>query len=368
MMFADNQRISMRQVQALLLLNLFSTAILFLPAELAESAGHSAWILLAVAGVLISLLLTVLAHLGRQNPEFSVVEWSRYALGNFFGTMVSVAVGLKLIFDAAMELRIFSEILCRTMYFEAPTWVPMLALTSICTAAAIQGVEARGRSAEICFFLVFLPLIGFLAAVSCSTDFWRVWPVVLPETAQIKSSLPVLLVPLQGVTFLWIIFPNLKRPQRAVKGIFYTCMAANMLYVLLVFLCLAIYGAEMLAVKVYPVLQLLGRVSFSGILLSRQDVLLLWFWVVCAFTFVSCMLFSSTVVCVKVMRQQAGKKRKFWVIGCAVLMYALAAFPVDLPSAYRLRLYISPWTNGIILFIMPIIFLLIDYVKRRLKV
>ena len=38
MMFAENRKISIRQLQMLLLLDCFGTAVLFLPAELAEGA------------------------------------------------------------------------------------------------------------------------------------------------------------------------------------------------------------------------------------------------------------------------------------------------------------------------------------------
>ena len=40
MMFAENRKISIRQLQMLLLLDCFGTAVLFLPAELAEISGR----------------------------------------------------------------------------------------------------------------------------------------------------------------------------------------------------------------------------------------------------------------------------------------------------------------------------------------
>ena len=40
MMFAENRKISIRQLQMLLLLDCFGTAVLFLPAELAEISGE----------------------------------------------------------------------------------------------------------------------------------------------------------------------------------------------------------------------------------------------------------------------------------------------------------------------------------------
>lgn len=49
MMFAENRKISIRQLQMLLLLDCFGTAVLFLPAELAEIAAEGAFLRLCLA-------------------------------------------------------------------------------------------------------------------------------------------------------------------------------------------------------------------------------------------------------------------------------------------------------------------------------
>lgn len=49
MMFAENRKISIRQLQMLLLLDCFGTAVLFLPAELAEISGRGCFLRLCLA-------------------------------------------------------------------------------------------------------------------------------------------------------------------------------------------------------------------------------------------------------------------------------------------------------------------------------
>ena len=60
-MFAENRKISLRQLQILLLLDSFGTAVLFLPAELAQISGRACWVAALIGGgifVLVSLLMT----------------------------------------------------------------------------------------------------------------------------------------------------------------------------------------------------------------------------------------------------------------------------------------------------------------------
>ena len=51
MMFAENRKISIRQLQVLLLLDCFGTAVLFLPAELAEISGRGCFFAALLGGL-----------------------------------------------------------------------------------------------------------------------------------------------------------------------------------------------------------------------------------------------------------------------------------------------------------------------------
>ena len=51
MMFAENRKISIRQLQMLLLLDCFGTAVLFLPAELAEISGRGCFFAALLGGL-----------------------------------------------------------------------------------------------------------------------------------------------------------------------------------------------------------------------------------------------------------------------------------------------------------------------------
>lgn len=60
-MFAENRKISLRQLQVLLLLDCFGTAVLFLPAELAQISGRNCWLAALIGGgvfILAAFLLT----------------------------------------------------------------------------------------------------------------------------------------------------------------------------------------------------------------------------------------------------------------------------------------------------------------------
>ena len=59
LMFSDNHKISLRQMQALFCFYFLGTASLFLPAELAEGSGRACWLVMLMGGLLAAELCPV---------------------------------------------------------------------------------------------------------------------------------------------------------------------------------------------------------------------------------------------------------------------------------------------------------------------
>ena len=61
-------------------------------------------------------------------PNGTVVDWCRSVCGNAIGTILVLGLAGKLLLDGMLELRIFSEIICRFMLPATPVWVLSLVL------------------------------------------------------------------------------------------------------------------------------------------------------------------------------------------------------------------------------------------------
>jgi len=356
--FAENRKISLRQLQILLLLDSFGTAVLFLPAELAQVSGRACWVTALIGGgmfVLVSLLLTAV---GSKLPEGTVVEWCRGVFGYILGTILLVGLAGKLLFDGMLELRIFSEIICRSMLPNTPVWVISLLVLAVAAPLAAQGAECRGRAAEVLFFVVAIPLAVVLAAVAVSAEYGRIQPVELPDLAGLKGGIFSMSIVFQGLTFLYFIFPDLRKKEKTMGAVAVSSLVTVGVAAVIVFLCLAVYGERVLSDKLLPALQMMERVSFTGVFLTRQDVLLLWFWMASVTVFLSGTLFYGGLLGRKLFRRKEQEKRA-WLAGCLLLLWAASFLPEDLSAAYRLRLEMAPWLNLLYLVILPIALLVL---------
>lgn len=356
-MFAENRKISLRQLQALLLLDCFGTTVLFLPAELARLGGKACWVVALLSGVVFAVLSLLLTSVGKRLPQGTVVDWCRGCFGNFFGAIVLIGLAMKLLLDGMLELRMFSEIVCRSMLPTTPVWAISLVVLAVAGSLAAQGTECRGRMAEILFFLVAIPLAVILLAVAISSKYHRILPLELPSVSEIGSGIAAMSIVFQGLTFLYFIYPDLKRPARSRSAVLKSSALTGLVVTAMVFLCLAVYGEGILSEKLLPSLQMMERVSFTGVFLTRQDVLLLWFWMASVSVFLSGTLFFGSLLGVQMFRQQE-TKRKTWLWVWLGAVFAASFLPENLSTAYHLRMRLAPFFNLIYLVIVPFVLLL----------
>lgn len=213
-----------------------------------------------------------------------------------------------------------------------------------------------GKNGGNPLFLVAIPLLLVLLAVAASTQYARVLPLALPSPSGIGAGLAEMSIVFRGLVFLYFIYPDLKKPVGF--AVWKICLLITAVVTVIVLRCLANYGEGMLAAKLLPTLQMLERVSFTGVFLTRQDLLLLWFWMASAVLFLSGVVFFGSLLGTQLCRQ-AEKKRKLWLWVVLAALFALSFLPESLMAAQRLRLAVSPWLNLAYLVGLPVLLLLL---------
>ena len=355
-MFAENRKISLRQLQVLLLLDCFGTAVLFLPAELAQLSGNGCWFLALGGGITFTVSSILLSLAGSRMAEGTAVEWFRSCFGPFGGTALLLGLAGNLLFSGFTELRIFSEVVCRTMLPNTPLWIISLVIIAVGMMWARQGAECRGRGAEILFFMVIIPILVILISVAVSAEYGNVRPWEFPDFRGFLGGIGTLSMTFQGLLFLYFVFPNLRKISVVRKK---TAAATGVIAATITgitFLCLAVYGDKVLSEKMLPTLQMLERVSFTGVFLIRQDVLLLWFWMASVSLFLSGVLLYGELLGKRILGQEEGKGAA-WIWGWGILIFIFSFLPEDLSAAYRWKREITPWFSLIYLWIIPLLLL-----------
>ena len=320
-----NDKISVRQLQVLLILDIFGTGVIVMPRIAANIAGENGWIVAIVAMFATLLFAYVAASVGRKFPGTTFVDYTRRLLGSPLGLMVSIGLVAKIVFSISMEMRFFIEILRETMLFQTPYSVIFVCMAAVAAYAAGKGIEVRARLCEILVVLVLVPFVFVLFMAGLDADYSNLLPVMRrSRVSDVVAGGLLIGSTYKGIEFLMLVHPYVDKPRQvrraAVKAVAFT----GVLITFATVITIAKFGADGLARQSWPFLEIMDTINFPGSFIERQDALMISIWIISVFAILSSGLFFAAVI----LKDIAKVGQHFhYVLGVIPVVFAVSAMP-----------------------------------------
>lgn len=351
-MFSCNDKISLRQLQALLILDLFGTGIITLPRTTAEIAGQNGWMLILGASILAFFYILILNRLALSFPGLTLVELSQKIVSKPIGLLLCLGIGLRLLLTTGLQLRIFCEIIRQTMLLRTPMWVTGGAMLLTAAFLAWKGFETRGRAAEILIVVMFLPLIAVFILACFHTDFTNLLPVVLPDTKTLATGSFLTLFSFQGLEFFLLIHPFVQKPKQAGKAAGQAIIVIGILMLLTTIITLARFGPEEVKVKLWPVLQMMDTIDIPGSFIERQDIIIMRFWIISTFAGINAGIFLLSLLGSRILeKQNFHHKLVFWMVP---LLFIICFFPRNIAQTYDYFHWVTRYFGTLFFLVTPL--------------
>ncbi|MBC7347096.1 MAG: endospore germination permease [Clostridia bacterium] len=270
------QKITGRQLMAVLALARLQAAFVILPVLTSTRAGRDAWLAAVISTpVGLAFALFVIRVAGRY-PEGTVVQFARACLGRWLGAAWGLAYAGFFFGLAAVTARVVAESYVLGVMPETPLIVFIVVVVWLGSLAARGGVEVIGRMSESSLFLV-LPLL--LAAIFLPIARAR-WENLLPVLEH--GPAPVLAASLTSfalyaeVAAAGMLLTHLATPQEAARYTTRAILLSGSLFVLVTVTVTAILGpnADDLVLPVFSQARLISMGRF----LERLETLPLAAW------------------------------------------------------------------------------------------
>lgn len=273
-MFSDNHKISARQLKRMLVLDLIGKVSLLLPAFAGVSSGRDFMVSL-IAGLVLAVLYV-----------FSVGYLAKY-VENDFGGFVEARLGhtwaylLRFFYLAYVFINL--TYLC--WLFAAVTKTFLLPEMNVAALAAVmllcgyygasKGVEGRGRTAEVLYKLILIPLLVMLLFGAFSIDS----EYLSPGTAAIGSMTMkqgfLVFTAFGGAGLLLYQVPMCSQKERLKRTVVHgTGLVAGSVFAAFVVM-IGAFGAEGMRALPWPAVTLMSNVNLPGDFLQRWDAIFL---------------------------------------------------------------------------------------------
>lgn len=331
-MFSNNQKISIRQIRRLLILDLFGVSSLLLPGLLAASAGRDG-IFCIGAGALLAVLYLCLLEKVLKQMQGTYYSYLKQVTGSFPGDILMIFYLFFFLLLAAFVLYQLTGLVRAWLLPEGSYgWICLLLLL-LAAYATMWGIEGRARIYEILFWFLGAPLIImlFFAGRGVNPDHWAPIAYTAPRdfltgTLQVFAFfLPVFLV-----LFL--------KPSCSSPGKLKSCAgkAVGIVAVLNVVIYLILLGnfqVKTTQALERPVVTLMSMVKLPGGFFTRMDAFMTAIWFFSLFALLNTGVFYSGHILKELFHE---KKTHYGLLLVLVLVFGAARWFFSYPGAGEL--------------------------------
>ncbi|MDR2899200.1 MAG: endospore germination permease [Clostridiales bacterium] len=363
-MFSMNDKISLRQLQVLLITDIFGTGVIILPKKAALLAGRDGWIAVLLASIFACLCVFLITQLAKQFPGKSFFEYASDLVSAPVAYLLSLGLIVRIIIMLACQVRFFGEIVKDMLLYNTPLWIVSLCMLLISAYAACKGYETRARIAQILIWLIFLPVIFVFSISVKDLDFGALLPVFQSSPESLLNGGFHTLFAFSGIEFLLLVSPYVNTHKDITSKCVSAIAIAGTAMVVITFITMCRFGPLNIQNLDWPVLEMMYTVDLPGSFIERQEALVMSFWIMSVFLSVNAGLFFSSLVI-----KSAVKKRKhsYYLLMVTGIVFVISLFMKDMEMVYKLMDSVFLYFGITYMLIVPALLLLIANAKKIFK-
>ncbi len=298
-MLFTNGRISVRQMQALIILWIFSSALIGMP----QTAIYNIYSVLIGAVTVVGECILICRAESRINN--SVLQKISAGLA-----------GISMAFYAGIDLRLVCGAVSLYLLPNTPSRIVagVFALTAV--YMAVLGVQTVGRAGELLFIVVVVN--AAISAVLCLSDAGGglLYSAFTEKDVNVIGGGIKCACMFGGAQALFVLLPFTDGENKAGKAVCAVIIAVAAV-ILFTYTAVSKFGLNDTAARMFPALNIMDTVSLEFIFGDKQDVFMLRMWIFAVFSAVGLGIFSLGAV--------FGSKRQTIL----VFLSGLAAFAVS---------------------------------------
>jgi spore germination protein len=358
-MLSCNERITLRQMQVLLVLGSLGTGMIVLPRRVAEYAAQDGWMIVIGLTMLAMGFGALVTAAARTRPGQSFMGYAGYAVSRPVAYLFGAMLWIKLVLSAGLELRSFLVISRQVLLPSTPVPLVSAVMLTVCAYAASKGIEARARVGEILIIVLALPLAFLFVIALLDIDPSHLQPVFTTPPQRLLTGTLKLGFIFTGLECLLLASPHIAPEKKMGRAVVSAIGLAGLVITVITAITLAKFGSGVMD-EPWPVLRLMDRLKLPGSFIERQEALVFSFWIVSAFALVNALVFYGGSLLGDMFRKKHGNRSPVspaFVLATAVAVFGVTCMPWEGEGIYR-RLDWAYYTGGtFFLFVFPLLLL-----------
>lgn len=294
-MFADNFKISLRQIRRLLVLDIFGMSSLMLPGIFSAMTGADGifCLLLGMAG---GALLLWLMGANMKHFDGGYYDYMKEMTGQIIADIFMVFYFLYFVTLSGYVLYDLTTLVLGWLLPDGSFMGISIVLLLLAVYSSVRGIEGRARVYEIIFWFLGVPLLLMLilALPEVNASYWT--PIVASDGMQLLKGSTMVMIFLLPFSVLLFLKPFCKNTNKLASCGRRALLIVTFLNVLIYLILLGVFGQNAMGILKRPILTLMGMINLPGGFFTRQDVLMTAVWFFALFALLNTGIFQGGLV------------------------------------------------------------------------
>ncbi|MCL2572554.1 MAG: Ger(x)C family spore germination protein [Defluviitaleaceae bacterium] len=374
-MLSINEKISLRQLQNLIIISAIGTGVIILPRRVAEYAGSDGWIIAVLLTILAMGIGALVSTAARLRPGDTFIQSTGHFLTRPVACFLGAVLWLKLVFAAGLELRAFMLVVQEVLLQYTPIFMTGIVMLLVASYAAIKGIETRARVAEVLLALMVLPFIFLIVLAVMDINWSNLQPVFTAPPRNLLQGTLRLGFMFTGLECVLLVSPYIHPKKKMGRAVVAAIGFAGLIITVITVLTLTKFGQGVVDLP-WPVLSMMDMLNLPGAFIERQDALMFSFWIITVFAFINTLVFFGGVLIKDCLRKEKepppgrphgpSRGNKLWQIGVLITsaaVFGVCLIPWDETEIYQ-RLDFMYLTVGLFfLVLLPLILIIASKLK-----
>lgn len=362
--------ISSYQSASIVASTIIGVGVLVLPRGVTLYAKQSGWFSIILGMVLSMVAMTIITVLSGRFPGESIVSYSAKILGTKKRSSVGKLLSLPLLLlyvaywgiGTVIIARMFGEVVITTVLQETPLEIIIITMLITALVLTLYDVEVLARVNEILLPIIVVPVLVIALSSYKSAKLYNLFP--FHEGADwgaffmgaLVSSFSYL-----GFEIMTLFHAHTEQQPSLLRANLAAIVLPGILYTLIVFSGIAVFGVEELSLLTWPTLELVKVTEVPGLILERMESAFLGVWVAAVFTSTGNLYYATSLLIRQILGLKGHRTVAFLLLP---LFYWLSLLPQNIHLLFEYQNYVT-YLGGILSMIVPALLLLIAFLRKK---
>lgn len=330
--------------------------------ELSEIVGKNGPFVAILCGAVSTFALFLIYYSSKVNnfSGFNII--SEKTFGNIIGRIVALEFSLGIIIFLAIQLRGYTEVIKMKLLIKTPAEL-IIIIMIICGTYLIRGgLDSLIKFNEITLWIMLLPIIVIIIFGLFKMNIHNMLPFIDFQRTDILKGMKNSAYAFNGIEVAYFLIPYLAQKENFKKTAYTSFGFITFFYIVIYIITIGFFGIEQNSDMLWPFIAFVSNIEIPGNFVENWEGIVMVIYMIFNFAaFVNAYFFSVNVL-KKILRLT---NIKLGIIFVVPLIYIVSIIPQNILEVNIFLTYYFPYFYCGNYLVLPLLFIAINYFKRR---